>query len=61
MTVEQIHQLGLEEVERIQTEMKDIVTEMGYSNLTLQQFTDMIRYQPGVPMISTGFISSRWC
>ena len=43
MTVEQIHQLGLEEVERIELEMKEIVTELGYTNISLQQFTDIIR------------------
>ena len=35
---------GLEEVTRIEKEMMDIVVEMGYSNLTLQQFSEMIRY-----------------
>ena len=43
MTAEEIHNLGLEEVARIEEEMMDIVVEMGYTNLTLQQFTDMIR------------------
>ena len=46
MTVEQIHQLGLEEVERIELEMKEIVTELGYTNISLQQFTDIIRNDP---------------
>ena len=43
MTGEQIHQLGLQEVERIELEMKEIVMELGYTNITLQQFTDIIR------------------
>ena len=43
MTVEEIHQLGLEEVERIEVEMKEIVTELGYTNISLQEFTDIIR------------------
>ena len=43
MTAEEIHNLGLEEVARIEEEMMDIVVEMGYTSLTLQQFTDMIR------------------
>ena len=43
MTEEEIHNLGLEEVDRIEKEMMDIVVEMGYSNLTLQQFSEMIR------------------
>ena len=43
MTEEEIHNLGLEEVVRIEKEMMDIVVEMGYSNLTLQQFSEMIR------------------
>ena len=46
MTVEQIHQLGLQEVERIELEMKEIVTELGYTNISLQQFTDIIRNDP---------------
>ena len=45
MTAEEIHNLGLEEVERIEKEMMDIVVEMGYNNLTLQQFSEMIRYR----------------
>ena len=45
MTAEEIHNLGLEEVDRIEKEMMDIVVEMGYNNLTLQQFSDMIRYR----------------
>ena len=44
MTEEEIHNLGLEEVDRIEKEMMDIVVEMGYGNLTLQQFSEMIRY-----------------
>ena len=44
MTEEEIHNLGLEEVDRIEKEMMDIVVEMGYDNLTLQQFSEMIRY-----------------
>ena len=43
MTVDQIHQLGLDEVERIELEMKEIVAELGYTNISLQQFTDIIR------------------
>ena len=45
MTAEEIHNLGLEEVDRIEKEMMDIVVEMGYNNLTLQQFSEMIRYR----------------
>ena len=45
MTAEEIHNLGLEEVDRIENEMMDIVVEMGYNNLTLQQFSAMIRYR----------------
>ena len=33
---------GLEEVERIETEMKEIVIEMGY-NLTLPEFIQVLR------------------
>ena len=43
LTVLEIHQLGLQEVERIEMEMKAIVMELGYTNTTLQQFSDMIR------------------
>ena len=43
MTEEEIHNLGIEEVARIEKEMMNIVLEMGYSNLTLQQFSEMIR------------------
>lgn len=43
MTVAEIHELGLAEVERIETEMRLIVEELGFDNLTLQQFTEMIR------------------
>ena len=46
LTVTEIHQLGLDEVERIEREMEDIVTEMGYTNTTLPEFTDMIRFFP---------------
>ena len=44
MTVTEIHELGLTEVDRIEEEMKEIITELGYSNLTLQQFSQMIRW-----------------
>ena len=43
MTVAEIHELGLAEVDRIETEMRLIVEELGFDNLTLQQFTEMIR------------------
>lgn len=42
LTPQQIHDKGLEEVDRIETEMKEIVIEMGL-NLTLPQFIEMIR------------------
>ena len=45
MTVEEIHELGLAELDRIETEMRLIVEELGFDNLTLQQFTDMIRFR----------------
>ena len=40
---EEAEALSPEEVARIEEEMMDIVVEMGHTNLTLQQFTDMIR------------------
>jgi uncharacterized protein (DUF885 family) len=43
-SVQEIHQKGLDEVARIEEEMKEILEEMGFSNLTLPQFIDMIRY-----------------
>ena len=46
LTAPEIHSLGLREVERIEGEMLLIVREMGFSNLTLPQFTDMIRNDP---------------
>lgn len=46
MTVNDIHELGLAEVDRIESEMRLIVEELGYDNLTLQQFTEMIRNDP---------------
>ena len=44
MTPMEIHELGLKEVNRIEKEMKLIVEELGFDNLTLRQFTDMVRY-----------------
>ena len=43
LTAEEIHTKGLEEVERIEDAMKEIVVEMGYEDMTLQNFTKMIR------------------
>ena len=43
MTVSEIHELGLSEVARIELEMMEIVKELGYTNITLQEFTEMIR------------------
>ena len=43
MTVAEIHELGLSEVARIELEMMEIVKELGYTNITLQEFTEMIR------------------
>jgi hypothetical protein len=42
--LQEIHQKGLDEVARIEEEMKEILEEMGFSNLTLPQFIDMIRF-----------------
>ena len=43
MTVTEIHELGLAEVDRIEQDMSQIITELGYDNLTLQEFSQMIR------------------
>jgi len=45
-TAEEIHNIGLSEVDRIEEEMLLIVREMGYEDLTLQEFTEMIRTDP---------------
>jgi len=43
LTAQEIHDKGLEEVKRIEAEMEKIVVEMGHENMTLQEFTAMIR------------------
>ncbi|KAB7497566.1 hypothetical protein Anas_03158 [Armadillidium nasatum] len=45
LTAEQIHQIGLEEVDRIQAEMQQVVTDLGY-NMTTQEFSEYIRNDP---------------
>jgi len=45
-TANEIHEIGLNEVARIEEEMILIVREMGYENLTLGEFTEMIRTDP---------------
>lgn len=42
LTAQEIHQKGLDEVDRIETEMKEIVKEMGF-NLTLPEFIEKLR------------------
>jgi len=46
LTAEEIHNKGLNEVERIEDEMRKIVIEMGYVDMSLQNFTEMIRNDP---------------
>ena len=43
MTAREIHQLGLEEVERINQEMRIVLKDMGLKNLTIKQFGEHIR------------------
>ena len=43
LTAQEIYNKGLAEVARIEEEMKEIVKEMGHPNMTLKEFTDMIR------------------
>ena len=43
LTAEEIHKTGLDEVERIEDAMKEVVIEMGYADMSLQNFTEMIR------------------
>jgi len=38
-----IHQAGLDEVERIEEEMRKILVELGHEDLTLAEFADMVR------------------
>ena len=38
-----IHQSGLDEVERIEEEMRKILVELGHEDLTLAEFADMVR------------------
>ena len=43
MTATEIHNLGLAEVDRIEVEMKMIIEELGFGDMTLQEFSDYIR------------------
>ena len=43
MTASEVHQLGIEEVERINQEMRSVLGEMGLNNLTIKQFGEFIR------------------
>ncbi|KAF0286892.1 hypothetical protein FJT64_014656 [Amphibalanus amphitrite] len=45
LTPDQIHQIGLDEVERIEADMRKVVEELGL-NMTLQQFSDKLRTDP---------------
>ncbi|TOF84895.1 DUF885 domain-containing protein, partial [Vibrio parahaemolyticus] len=45
MTASEIHQLGLDEVTRIEADMAQVVRELGY-NMTVPEFSDMIRNDP---------------
>ncbi|XP_076033286.1 uncharacterized protein LOC143020652 isoform X2 [Oratosquilla oratoria] len=45
MTVEEIHQMGLQEVTRIEGEIKKIVEELGY-DMTVQSFSTMTKNDP---------------
>ncbi|XP_076033289.1 uncharacterized protein LOC143020654 isoform X2 [Oratosquilla oratoria] len=42
MSVENIHQLGIDEVNRIEKEMKKIIVELGF-DMTVPEFSEMIR------------------
>jgi len=46
MTATEIHNLGLAEVDRIEVEMKMIIEELGFGDMTLQEFSDYIRNDP---------------
>lgn len=45
LSAEEIHQMGLEEVDRIHKEMAKIVEELGFE-MSVGEFSDMIRYDP---------------
>ncbi|XP_042210524.1 uncharacterized protein LOC121858279 isoform X2 [Homarus americanus] len=45
LTPEEIHQMGLDEVTRIDEEMAKIVSELGF-NMSVAEFSDMIRNDP---------------
>ena len=45
LTADEIHQIGLDEVERIQSEMREIMKEVGFEG-TLQEFFEFTRTDP---------------
>ena len=45
MSADEVHQLGLDEVERIQNEMRDIMAEVGFEG-DLQEFFEFMRTSP---------------
>lgn len=46
LTPDEVHQIGLDEVERIQTEMRGIQKQVGFDG-TLREFFDFVRDDPG--------------
>ena len=60
LTATQIHSLGLREVERIEGEMLSIIRELGYSNLTLPQFTEQVRNDPANFYTSSEELLAAW-
>ena len=60
LTATQIHSLGLREVERIEEEMLSIIRELGYSNLTLPEFTEKVRNDPANFFKSSEELLAAW-
>ncbi len=46
MTPQEIHDVGLKEVERIEGEMKKIVAELGHKDMPLDKFIEQLRNDP---------------
>lgn len=46
LTPQQIHQIGLDEVARIEGDMKEVLVELGLQNMTLHQFSEKLRSDP---------------
>ncbi|XP_037073357.1 uncharacterized protein LOC119094401 [Pollicipes pollicipes] len=43
LTADHIHEIGLEEVKRIEGDMKKVVDELGFGDMTVQEFSEKLR------------------